>query len=259
MTNQEAQLSSYLAIKGLLDEDTYRAFGLWDLDASVVDNLKQIEATNAIGAKSDAWLKHIVRNINQRYEIDGSDRQLVELVHQGWHIDQWRPLQLWHATRQDELLRDFLIDWLFQRRNEGIVVITADAVVEYLKEITQAKLGSADAWKENTYRRAANGLLKTTTDFHLMHGRTFKEFSAYRLPEQSFIYLLYRLMERENNSRNVVHAEDWRIFLLKPNDVEEELLRLHQFGKLRFERAGSFLEITLPCNDTDEFVRSMAG
>jgi hypothetical protein len=71
------------------------------------------------------------------------------------------------------------------------------------------------------------------------------------------MYLLYALMERENNTRKVIEAEDWRLFLMEPNEVEEELLRLHQYGKLRFERAGSFLELTLPCESTDEYVRSV--
>ena len=135
------------------------------------------------------------------------------------------------------------------------MVISVDAVVEFLHALIKKRLGSVDQWKENTYRRVASGLLKTAAEFHLMRGRVSKEFESYRLPERSLIYLLYVLMERENNTRKVIEAEDWR--LMKPNEVEEELLRLHQFGKLRFERAGSFLELTLPCDSTDEYVRSV--
>ena len=82
---------------------------------------------------------------------------------------------------------------------------------------------------------------------------------VFRLPEQSFLYLLYALMEREQNTRNVIHAPDWRLFLMYPEQVEEELLRLHQYGKLRFERAGTFLELTLPFEHTEDFIRSRAG
>ena len=66
-------------------------------------------------------------------------------------------------------------------------------------------------------------------------------------------------MERENNTRRVIDAPDWRLFLMYPQEVEEELLRLHQYGQLRFERAGTFLELTLPCEDTEDFIRSRAG
>jgi hypothetical protein len=37
-------------------------------------------------------------------------------------------------------------------------------------------------------------------------------------------------------------------------EVEEELLRLHQYGKLHFERAGSFLELTLPHPTINDFI-----
>ena len=103
----------------------------------------------------------------------------------------------------------------------------------------------------------ATSLLRTTVEFHLMRGRASKEFTSYRLPERSLFYMLYALMERENNTRKVIEADDWRLFLMTSGELEEELLRLHQFGKLRFERAGSFLELTLPCENTEEYVRSL--
>lgn len=258
MTSTDSQLSSYLAIKGPFVETTYRAFQDWDLSTSVKENLKRIEDTNSVGASSTGWLKQFTQVTKRRYELGGADRPLIELVQNGWHIDEWSPIQLWHMCQSDELLRVFLVEWLFDRHAEGIVIITVDAVVAFLHGLVKKQLGKVDAWKENTYRRVASGLLRTTAQFHLMRGRVNKEFEAYRLPERSLIYLLHAVMEREGSTRKVVDASDWRLFLLSPNEIEEELLRLHQFGKLRFERAGSFLELTLPCESTSEYVRSAA-
>lgn len=256
MTTQAADISSFLAIKGPLIEETYRAFRDWNLDRSPSWNEEHIAETNSIGATSIAWLQNVLRVIKQRYDVAGPDRDLVELARLGWSIEEWQPAMLWHISRTDELLRGFLCDWLFNRRDQGIVLISAEAVREYLSGVIYERLGSANAWKENTLARVANGLLKAATDFHLMRGRTARQFENYRLPESSFLYLLYALMDREQNTRNVVHAADWRLFLMHPQDVEEELLRLHQYGRLRFERAGSFLELTLPCTDTEDFIRS---
>lgn len=250
-------LSSYLAIKGPFIETTFRAFSDWDLAATPKGNFEQIQQTNAVGASSDAWLKQFIKVLKIRYDLQELDRRLVELVQLGWHIEDWRPIQLWHISRKDELLREFLASWAFKRREQGIVVLTIDAVVEFLHSLVKRRLGSFDSWKENTYRRVASGLLKSATEFRLLRGHHNKEFEAYRLPERSMMYLLHALMDRENNTRKVVEAEDWRLFLMKTNEVEEELLRLHQYGKLRFERAGSFLELTLPCENTDEYVRSV--
>ena len=227
MKAKEEQLSSYLAIKGAFIETTYRAFSSWDLSLSPKINLQQIEDTNSVGASSTGWLKQFATVTRRRYNLAGPDRSLIELVKKGWHIEDWRPVQLWHMSRTDALLRHFISDWLFDRQKQGIVVITTNAVTEYLRALVKSKLGATDVWKENTYRRVASGLLKLAAEFHLMRGRVNREFEAYRLPEQSFVYLLHALMEREQNTHKVINALDWRLFLMKPNQVDEELLRLH--------------------------------
>lgn len=259
MKANDHELSSNLAIRGAFIEETFRAFSDWDLDKTPADNFRIIAETNSIGASSQSWLTKFLQVLKRRYDLSAQDRQLIQLVKEGWHIDEWRPVQLWHMSRHDELLQIFLIQWLFDRYDEGIVLISADPVVEYLQALVKKQFGSVQAWKDNTYRRVANGLLKIATDFHLMRGRVNKEFENYRLPEKSLVYLLHILMEREHNTRKVVEAPDWKLFLLKPNDVEEELLRLHQYGKLRFERAGSFLELTLPCDNVVDYVRSASA
>src|SRR5262249_2068475 len=143
-------------------------------------------------------------------------------------------------------------------RERGVVLIGAEAVEDFLRSATSARLRPDEAWSEATMSRTTSGLLKAAVEFRLLRGRATKEFAAYRLPERSFIYLLYAMMENEKSTKNMIHSRDWRLFFLGPQQVEEELLRLHQFGKLRFERAGSFLELTLPCRDTSAYVRSLA-
>ncbi len=96
-------------------------------------------------------------------------------------------------------------------------------------------------------------------DFGLMSGKTVKEFTSYHLPEESFLYLLHAMYETHGNARDVVHSPDWRLFLMSTADVERELFRLHQFRKLRYEVAGSLMELTLPCSSAAAFVEEMAA
>jgi hypothetical protein len=250
------KFSSNLAIRGAFIEETYRIANRWDLLQSAENNLKRVKESNLIGARSQSWLKKILAVVRHRFDFGGSERPLIELVQQGWSLDEWRPLLLWHMSRTDELLKTFLIEWLFEKYESGIVIISTEPVIEFLRQIVKKRLGTESSWKENTIRRVASGLLKIATEFQLMRGRIYKQFSAYQLPDRSFVYLLHALMEREQNTRKVVAAIDWRLFLIKPAEVEEDLLRLHQHGQLHFERAGSFLELTLPSGSTSEFVRS---
>lgn len=97
------------------------------------------------------------------------------------------------------------------------------------------------------------------SDFKLLRGSSVREFTSYHLPEESFLYLLHAMYEIHGNGRDVVHSPDWRLYLMSPADVEREIYRLHQFRKLRFEVAGSLMELTLPCKTVAAFVEEIVA
>ena len=51
--------------------------------------------------------------------MGGRDRPLVELARQDLDPLTWRAALLWHATRDEFLLRDFLLNWLYPRFEDG--------------------------------------------------------------------------------------------------------------------------------------------
>jgi hypothetical protein len=105
----------------------------------------------------------------------------------------------------------------------------------------------------------AAGLLKLAVDFGLLRGKVVREFATYHLPERSFLYLLHAMREERNSPSDVVGAHDWRMFLMRPADVEHELLRLHQFRKLEYEVAGSLVQLSLPCASSREYAERMVA
>lgn len=254
----EYKPSCFLATKGAMIESTYRAFQHWDLDATLAANVRRIRAENPVGGPSIGWLKMFCKVLTRRFGIAETMRPLVELVQQGWELGDWRPIMLWHISTSDPLLTDFIANWLFERRRQGIVLLKTEAARQYLRSYLHAELGDAGAWSDANIAASASGLLRTAADFGLLRGRQVKQFQPYRLRDQSLTYLLHAIMEREGSTQRVILAADWRLFLMKPADVEEELLRLHQFGKLRFDRAGSLVELTLPYRTATDYARSTA-
>jgi hypothetical protein len=49
------------------------------------------------------------------------------------------------------------------------------------------------------------------------------------------------------------------MYLYQPADVEQELLRLHQFRKLHYERAGSIVALSLPFESAAEYAESLCA
>jgi fermentation-respiration switch protein FrsA (DUF1100 family) len=251
-------ISSTSIIRAGLVEETYSALRDWDLDASKVDNIKRLNASATVAAVSGSWRKDILQAISRRLDPGGRDRSLTMLAQCGLTLESWRPLLLWHITRDEYLLRSFLVDWFFEARASGKSSVTADDVEGFLRSKDVAKRLKAP-WQSVTVRRLANALLQNALDFGLAVGLARKEFTSYHLPEESFVYLLHAMADAEPNARRIVDSNDWRMFLMDAGDVERELLRLHQYRKVHYEVAGSLAQLKLPHRSSADYAQELCA
>ncbi len=253
-------VSSFTIIKGSLIEETYAAFATWDFALSKADNLQRIKDTNSIGARSQHWLRDVVFVLSRRFDPSVRDRPLVELAKGGCDRKVWTPLLLWHITRDEFLLRHFLVHWLYAQFSQGSFRLHTDDVVPYLRSLGKQKdVTWSGAWTDATTSRVASGLLRVAADFGLLTGTPSKAFASYHLPDESFVYLLHAMADAEANARRIVDAEDWRMYLMDGSDVERELFRLHQFRKLQYEVAGSLAQLKLPCSSSADYARGLCA
>lgn len=257
--SRSAVVSSFTIIKGAMIPETYAAFRGWDLAGDKAENLRRLRDTNFIGAATETWLRDVAKVLNRRFDPDVRDRPLVLLAQRGLDIGVWKPLLLWHITRDEFLFRDFLAGWLFDAHEAGVFRIRPDELDQYLQHIN-AKGGTTEhPWTEATLKRVATGLLKMASDFDLLHGGATKEFASYHLPEQSFLYLLHAMYETTRSARKIVESRDWRMYLMWPQDVERELLHLHQFRRLEYHVAGSLAQLKLPFATASEYAERMVA
>jgi hypothetical protein len=252
-------VSSFTIVKGALIEETYAVFQHWDFARSCTDNLRRMQETNLIGATSAHWAREVAKVLHRRFDPEGRDRSLVELA-KGCERAVCTPLLLWHMTRDEFLVRDFLIHWLYPQYVQGTYRLHAVDVVPYLQSLaTRKEITWSGRWTASTTARVASGLLRIAADFGLLTGTGGREFASYHLPEASFLYLLHAMVEVEPNARRLMEAEDWHMYLMDATDVERELLRLHQFRKVHYEVAGSLAQLTLPCDSTADYVRELVA
>lgn len=260
MKDRSNVVSSFTIIKGSMIEETYAAFRGWDLAQSKQENLERLRDENLVGAASANWLRDVRFVISRRFDPDTRDRSLVELAQAGVDREVWTPILLWHMTRDEFLVRDFLISWLYPRYVDGVYRLRSDEVVAYLQALAEHDgIEWSGAWTAATTARVASGLLRMAADFGLLTGKNDKGFASYHLPDQSFLYLLHAAAESEPSVSKLVALPDWRMYLLAPDDVERRIVDLHQFRKLHYEVAGSLAQLTLPCRTAAEFARSMAA
>jgi hypothetical protein len=251
--------SSFTVIKGALVGETYATFAGWDLNRSKQENLDRLRQENFIGARSTTWLRDVAWVLNRRFDPGGRDRSLVVLAQNACPLEIWKPLLLWHATRDEFLLRDFLLNWLYPTYVSGAFRVRPEELHGFLRSLGRRGGIAMHAWSEVTTARVAAGLLKMAVDFGLLRGSVLKEFNSYHLPDASFLYLLYSIRDILPNPRRLIDAEDWRMFLMRPEDVERELLRLHQYRRLDYQVAGSIVQLRLPCASAQEYAERMVA
>jgi hypothetical protein len=259
-TSRASVVSSFTIIKGSLIDETYAAFQRWDLGRPKIDNLERIRANGALASASSNWTRDVSKVLNRRFDPTGRDRAVVELAKAGCDREVWKPILLWHMTRDEFLLRDFLVGWLYDRYIDGTYRIRTDDVVPYLQRLKKRRgVQVSGDWSEATTSRVASGLLRIAADFGLLTGTLVKEFTPFHVPEESFLYLLHAMAEAESNARKIVDSADWHMYLMSAADVERELFRLHQFRRLHYEVAGSLAQLELPCRSTSEYAKELAS
>jgi hypothetical protein len=251
--------SSFTLIKGAMIAETYAVFAAWDFASSKKENLDRLRRQNFIGASTATWLRDVAKVLNRRFDPNARDRALVLLAKNGCPIEEWKPILLWHMTRDEFLLRDFLINWLFPTFISGTYRVRTEDVHDHLLSVGRRGGTTEHAWSKATLNRVAAGLLKLAVDFGLLRGTVAKEFASYHLPERSFLYLLYAFREETRSPRKVLESVDWRMFLMLPTDVERELLRLHQYRKVDYQVAGSIVELSLPYANACEYAERMVA
>ena len=259
LPGRSSVVSSFTLIKGAMIDETYAVFDAWDFSRTKRENLDRLRDENFIGARSATWLRDVAWVLSRRFEPDNRDRALVVLAKNGCDLNEWKPLLLWHITRDEFLLRDFLQNWLFPAFESGAFRVRPEELHDYLRGIGKRGGTTEHVWTDATVKRVAAGLLKIAVEFGLLRGSVAKEFASYHLPARSFLYLLHAIREERQSPGKVVAAHDWRMFLMRPADVERELLRLHQFRKLEYQVAGSLVQLSLPCASSREYAERMAA
>lgn len=252
-------VSSFTIIKGAMIDETYAVFAAWDFERSKRENLDRLRQENFIGASSATWLRDVAKVLNRRFDPGGRDRPLVMLAKHGLPVEEWKPLLLWHMTRDEFLVRDFLETWLFAAFEADTFRVHTEDVEKYLSGIGKRGGTTEHAWSDQTTKRVAAGLLKMAVDFGLLRGSVAKEFVSFHLPERSFLYLLHAMRDEKLGPSKLISSPEWRLFLMRPADVEHEVLRLHQFRKLEYQVAGSLVQLSLPCTSTREYAERMAA
>ena len=253
---EQLNFSQRLVMKGALVPDTYRAFQNWNLETTRAENMRSLRDSNPTGSETSAWLGELSMTISSRFASGDEIAPLVLLAQDGYPIDRWQFLLLWHLGSTDGLFSIFASEFLYQRRNDDVEILSSVDVLPLLIELQRRGLANA-SMTEKSLRRVASDLLRMARAFGLLEGKVRNRFTNNPIPEDAILYAVYSLMDQVPSADRMIRSRRWRLFLMGPEDVERELMNLHQFHRLRYEAAGTVRELNLPFSNLSEFVHSL--
>ena len=253
------KFSSRLLRKGTLIPETRLVCQCWRDNQSVAVNIQAALADNPTGARSVNWLHEVIATLRTRLgEMpDPELRSLAALAQSGASDSVWQAGLHWHAARVDALYYPFMTDWLLTEYQRGADRLRAEDLAPWVRQQVAVIKGQDSALSEYGVIRAARDLLRTAVDFGVLSRTAIKTLLPYRLPDAALLYLVHALAETTPNARRLIESSDWRLYRLDANEVERELLRLHQYRQLHYDAAGSLAQLTLPYASAADYARGL--
>ena len=258
MNRPKRKLSTRFTRKGALIEETYAAFQHWDLSIPFKKNIEKTQEGNPIGARNEKWLHEILTTLSNRFGNNEVIAPLVLMAQRNLTLYKWKPCFLWHMGNIDALYYRFACEWLFPRFQEGAYMIRTEDALPFVRKITDGQIASGGKLSEYGALRAARDLLKMAGDFDLLEGKVKKKFASYHVPQEAFVYVLRGLLDMGYATSQALASTDWRLFLMDADDVERELLRLHQYKVLEYDVAGSMAQLTLSSPSLEAYAKEIS-
>ena len=173
----------------------------WHDEASYDEQRQKIILENSLGKKTRIRATDVFRRAFVPRFLKGDPSESWQIVRpledSDLSLEILRPVYFWITCRSDELLYDFVDDFIFSRSKGSDFRIRVDETKHWIK----AKLAVENQrWSETVTLKVARGVLAALRDFGLLEGRFTKKISPPYLPCESFAYLAFVLTlgNREN-------------------------------------------------------------
>lgn len=244
-----------------LIEETKALLRAWQPNEAIADFRKRVIREDLLGRTTAYRASDIVRRVFAR-RLLAPDPQpailLKRLLAGKRSVRLVSDLLLLYAARQDDVLRDVIVELYWPAVRDGRVILTPRQVVAFLRQAgAEGKI--ARPWSEQVKVKVARGLLGALVGFGLMKqtGRT-RETVYFHPVDGAIVYLAHELHFSGLTDAAVVAHRDWALFGFGQAGVVAALDRLSGEGWWLLQAAGSVVRITWKYAGMQEVVDALA-
>jgi len=223
--------------------DTRVFLSHWDEGLSVDENIQKAISDNIFARPARFYVKQFLTAFRERYIFgDEWDAALRKLVRKGKDDAVIDRVLYYHTAHADNLLYDFVVNYIFTAQSRGIEYISTKNAQEYIKNLSDEGK-TTSKWGDTVCNRVARNTLTSLRDFHILEGNVKKRIAPVYLPIEAFLYIAFSIGMKIEAGDKVVNHQDWRLFLIDAATVERLFLEAHQNGFLSYQTAGNLVRI----------------
>jgi len=251
--------SSKIIKAGALLADSRTLFAEWDEELKPQENLDRVRSLNLFAKASRSRINDVLSIFRQRYlgDLEVPDALSV-LVKGGFPSVSLDRIFYFHSAQSDPLLHDVVTEVLVPMQGRGGGYVSADAIVQVIKEWSREERISR-RWSEVTSLRVAQELLATLRDFGVLSGARRKQLTLPYLPTEAFAYIAFVLNRQTGSGERLINSGEWDLFFLQAPAVERLFIEAQQTHFLQFHAAGRIMRVDFPAESLQDYARALTN
>jgi hypothetical protein len=259
MRRNKNPYNSRLQKGGALLDDMRLLVREWE-GGSLDRQKEEVIAQNLLGKRSRARVADTLRRAFVPRFVKGDPPEAWRIVRpledRQLPIEVLKPIYYWITARTERLLYDFVTEELVRLQNMQQPRIRSGELAVWIRT-RLAKYGVE--WTETVSLKVARGLLAGLRDFGILEGAAVKRIAPAYLPVEAFAYTAFALLKQGHSGSKLAEHPDWRLFLLRPRDVEHLFLEADRSGLLSYQAAGRLIRVEFAAAGYEEMAKVIHG
>jgi len=112
-----------------------------------------------------------------------------------------------------------------------------------------------ETWSYQTRRSLVSHYLSAVRDFGLLEGKARKRIHKPMVDQNLLLYIVTILRDCGRGAREILASDDFKLFLLSPEEVEVRLAEAHRNGRIKFRRSGQIVSLGLPWETIYDYIK----
>lgn len=250
------QYTSNITGSGSLLPETFEVMSRLASGQSLEEVKLEVINNNLLGKKTEHTRQNTWRDINFRY-FNNRDKdfihQLAKIISSQIAVQAKRLILFFEMAQSDVLIYDMTVDQLFEMYQQGHSLVTKTDIDDWL-ESSILEHPEIKNWTPQTRKRVISLYLSTVRDCGLLEGRTHKSFIKPYVPLSAFLWVLYRLKEKNLSPKAIVEAEEFKLFYLDQSTVIILMSEASNAGYISFQYVGDIFDIKFHVDTLTEVV-----